>query len=75
VTKLPQVKGDRLVKALRKIGWYIDHSQGSHVIMRHNDKLGAVAVIPIHARPIKPGTLHNILKTVNLSIEELKGLL
>ncbi|MBM3141632.1 MAG: addiction module toxin, HicA family [Chloroflexi bacterium] len=33
--KLPQIKGDRLVNALSKRGWHVDHTQGSHVIMRH----------------------------------------
>ena len=30
--KLSQITGDRLVNALRKEGWYVDHTRASHVI-------------------------------------------
>jgi len=75
VAKLPQVKGNRLVKALQKKGWYVDRSRGSHVIMRKDDKPGTKIVVPIHTRPVKPGTLSNILKKADISKEELGDLL
>jgi predicted RNA binding protein YcfA (HicA-like mRNA interferase family) len=75
VAKLPQVKGNRLVKALQKKGWYIDRTRGSHTIMRNDDKPGTKIVIPIHTSPIKPGTLYNILKKAEISIQELENLL
>jgi predicted RNA binding protein YcfA (HicA-like mRNA interferase family) len=75
VAKLPQVKGDRLVKALQKKGWYIDRSRGSHAIMRNDDKPGTKIVVPIHTGPVKPGTLSNILKKAEISKEELADLL
>jgi predicted RNA binding protein YcfA (HicA-like mRNA interferase family) len=73
--KLPQVKGDRLISALRKEGWYVDRTRGSHVIMRHEDKPGTKIIIPVHGKPVKPGTLSNILKRAELSVEEIKRLL
>ena len=73
--KLPQVKGDRLVKALEKKGWYVDRICGSHVIMRNTNKLGEKVIVPVHTRPVKRGTLSNILKKVEISVEELKELL
>ena len=73
--KLPQIKGDRLINALRKEGWYVDRTRGSHVIMRHDNKPGIKIVIPIHRKPIKLGTLSNILKKAELSVEEIKELL
>ncbi|MDY6892121.1 MAG: type II toxin-antitoxin system HicA family toxin [Chloroflexota bacterium] len=73
--KLPQVKGDRLISAMRKEGWRVDRTHGSHVIMRHERKPGVKIVIPIHRSPVKPGTLNNILKKADLSVEELKKLL
>lgn len=75
MSKLPQIKGQRLVKALKKVGWYIDRSRGSHVILRHENRPGVKVVIPVHSKPIKPGILNNILKDVELSIEEIKELL
>jgi predicted RNA binding protein YcfA (HicA-like mRNA interferase family) len=75
VAKLPQVKGNRLVKALQKKGWYIDRSRGSHAIMRKDDRPGTKIVVPIHTSPVKPGTLSNILKKAEISKEELEDLL
>ncbi len=75
MSKLPQVKGDRLVGALRKEGWYIDRTRGSHVIMRHGDRPGTKVIIPVHGEPVKPGTLSDILKKAELSAEEIKRLL
>ena len=73
--KLPQIKGDRLVNALRKQGWYVDHTRGSHVITRHENRPGTKIVIPLHRKPIKLGILSNILKRAELSVEEIKELL
>ena len=75
MAKLPQVKGNRLVKALQREGWYIDRTRGSHTIMRNDDKPDIKIVVPIHTSPIKPGTLSNILKKAEITIQELEGLL
>jgi len=75
VAKLPQVKGNRLVKTLQKKGWYIDRTRGSHTIMRNDARPNTKIVVPIHTSPIKPGTLSNILKKAEISREELEGLL
>jgi predicted RNA binding protein YcfA (HicA-like mRNA interferase family) len=75
VAKLPQVRGNRLVKALQKKGWYIDRSRGSHAIMRNDDRPGTKIVVPIHTNPVKPGTLSSILKKAEISKEELEDLL
>jgi len=75
VAKLPQVKGTRLVKALQRKGWYIDRTRGSHAMMRNDDKPDTKIIVPIHSSPIKPGTLSNILKKAEISIQELEDLL
>ena len=73
--KLPQIKGDRLVNALSKRGWYVDRTRGSHAIMRNESKPEIKIVIPIHRKPIKSGILSNILKRAELSVDEIKELL
>jgi predicted RNA binding protein YcfA (HicA-like mRNA interferase family) len=75
MAKLPQIKGNRLVGALRKRGWYVDRTSGSHVIMRNEQRPGIMVTVPTHGKPIKPGTLNNIVKQAELSIAELKELL
>ena len=73
--RLPSVSGKKLVKALERRGWYVKRIRGSHHILRHPDIPDAVPV-PVHGnRPLKPGTLNNILKTARVSREELRRLL
>jgi predicted RNA binding protein YcfA (HicA-like mRNA interferase family) len=75
MTRLPQIKGDRLLKALLKADWYVDRTHGSHVIMRNNQKPGTKIVFPVHSKPIKPGILNSVLKTSGLTVEAIKALL
>lgn len=73
--QLPAVSGPKLIKALGKQGWYVKRIRGSHHVLRHPEIPDAIPV-PVHGnRPIKRGTLLNILKVAGLSREELKRLL
>ena len=62
--KLPRnVNGDRLAKALRRLGYERTRQRGSHIDMvtrRHGEHH---VTVPEH-RPIKPGTLNQLLKQV-----------
>ncbi|MBM3666927.1 MAG: type II toxin-antitoxin system HicA family toxin [Actinobacteria bacterium] len=72
---MPSVSGKQLVKVLERRGWYVKRVRGSHHILRHPEIPDAVP-IPVHGnRPLKRGTLSNILKTAGLSREELRRLL
>lgn len=77
MSKLPRdVPGDRLIRALAKIGGYRDHQVGSHVTLRHADTPGKKVVVPLHpGRPLKPKVLHRILKEAEVSTEALRELL
>lgn len=77
--KLPRdIDGVRLVKALRVLGYEVTRQKGSH--SRLTTRVGGEhhEVIPLH-RPIKPGTLASILKSVashhRVTTEELIGTL
>ena len=67
--KLPRVKPVKTIHALKKAGFYIDHTTGSHYILYKNDKFCPVTV-PRHNKDLKLGTLKNILKQSKLSTEE-----
>jgi predicted RNA binding protein YcfA (HicA-like mRNA interferase family) len=64
--------GEEIVKALRRIGYYVDHQRGSHIFM-HNLEQNKSVIIPNH-KELRKGTLNNILKKIGISIEELKDL-
>lgn len=77
MTKLPRdLSGDRLIRALSKAGWYVDHQVGSHVTLRNLTRPGLKLVVPVHAgRPLKPKVLGRILKEAGLTMEELLRLI
>jgi len=73
VPKLPQVRPDRVRRALLRAGFVEVRQTGSHVFLRR----GAVALnIPAHeGRDVKTGTLAAILKAAGMTADELRGLL
>ncbi len=75
MSKLPDVSGTELVKALQKAGFLILRQKGSHVSMEKVDSAGQWrTIVPMH-REIARGTLHDILKQTGLSRDELGKLL
>lgn len=48
MSELPQISGERLVKALEKAGFYVKGQKGSHVVMVHKKDPSRRAVIPVH---------------------------
>lgn len=65
--------GRQIIKALRRMGFDIDHQRGSHIFM-YNSERNVSVVIPNHSE-VKKGTLNNILKKAEITIEELKRLI
>lgn len=65
--------GKQVVKALRRMGYIVDHQRGSHIFM-HNLYKNITVIVPSH-NELKKGTLNSILKKVELTIEELKELI
>jgi predicted RNA binding protein YcfA (HicA-like mRNA interferase family) len=62
--KLPRdVTGDRLIRALVRLGYDVIRQTGSHVRLRHDGPPVHAVTVPLH-QPIKTGTLHGILKEV-----------
>jgi predicted RNA binding protein YcfA (HicA-like mRNA interferase family) len=64
--------GNQVVKALRRIGFIVDHQHGSHIFM-HNLEKNISVIVPNH-KEVKKGTLNNIIKKAGLTIDELKDL-
>jgi predicted RNA binding protein YcfA (HicA-like mRNA interferase family) len=65
--------GKDIVKALRRIGFVVDHQKGSHIFM-HNLERNISVIVPFH-KEIRKGTLNNIIKKVGITLVELKKLL
>jgi predicted RNA binding protein YcfA (HicA-like mRNA interferase family) len=76
VSKLPQVSGTRLVRALGRAGFREVHRRGSHVMLVHRSDATRIAVVPMHkGKTLPPGTLRAILKGARVALEELRALL
>lgn len=76
MSKLPQVSGKEVIKALRKIGFFVVSQRGSHVKLKRKkrDRYQTI-IVPMH-KVIKKGTLRNgILKPINLTIDQFVALL
>jgi len=65
--------GREVIKALRRIGFVVDHQRGSHVFLHDLEKNISV-VVPTHTE-LRKGTLHAIVKKARITLEELKELM
>lgn len=72
--KLPVLSGIKVVKALGKIGYEVDHQTGSHIIMRQKQPPHRRLTVPNH-REIAKGTLRAIIREAGLRVEEFVELL
>jgi predicted RNA binding protein YcfA (HicA-like mRNA interferase family) len=69
--KLPQLTGADVVRRLTRLGFYKARQKGSHVIMK-NDVTAKFAIVPCHGgKTIKKGTLHGILTSAGITVEQL----
>ncbi len=74
MSKLPIISGVEVVKALKKVGYEIDHQTGSHMILRNINQPHRRLTVPNH-KTIAKGTLLAIIKQAGLSREEFFELL
>ena len=74
MTKLPRLKGQELITALRKAGFEVIRVRGSHHFLRHPD--GRCTVVPVHSgETIGPGLMSKILRDCEMTRDELYQLL
>ena len=73
--RLPQITARKLIRALLRLG-FIEHKERgtSHLVFSHPD--GRRTLVSRHgSKTIKKGTLHGILRDLNISAEEFRRLL
>ncbi len=70
MSKLPAIKGRRLVKFLESMGFRVTRTKGSHVRLRSED--GRVTTVPVHGnKDIPKGLLRKIIREdLEISLEE-----
>ena len=70
--RLPLMSGDDFVRAVRKISYVWDHTEGSHMILLHPSK-GRLSV-PRH-KELGPGILRHLINAAGLTRDEFLALL
>ena len=70
--RLPVISGDEFAKAIRKIGYVWDHTEGSHMILLRPP--GQRLSVPRHAE-LGRGLLRTLIRDAGLSRQEFTRLL
>jgi predicted RNA binding protein YcfA (HicA-like mRNA interferase family) len=73
MSRLRQVSGADVVRALQRLGFTVRRQHGSHIIMRREEPF-AQTVVPNH-RQIDRGTLHAILRQSSISADDFADVL
>ena len=85
MSRLIPLNYDKVIKALSKMGYVLNHQKGSHIVMHLDRKDRYIAqfgdrkpeymiVVPAH-RPIGKSMLKTIMNEVDLSIDEFNSLM
>ncbi|OGF82595.1 hypothetical protein A3B18_01125 [Candidatus Giovannonibacteria bacterium RIFCSPLOWO2_01_FULL_46_13] len=69
--KLPQISGKEMGRALERLDFTLKSRKGSHMKYVNN---GKIIIVPDH-KILKKGTLHSILRQLNLNIDRFRDLL
>jgi len=76
MSNLPEISGERLIRALKRAGFVERKSKGGHRLLVNKEDPRRRAVVPVHGnRPVKPGTLMSILEGAGLTVGQLKELI
>lgn len=70
-SRLRAVTPPEAVHALERCGWLLDRTKGSHRVFRHPDHRHRI-VVPMHARDLATGTLHQIIQRPEFRAEFLR---
>mgnify|MGYP003835287923 CR=1 FL=1 len=68
--RLPAIKARDLVRILGQLGFTLVRQKGSHAFFHHSD--GRNTSVPIHSGDIPRPVLHEILKQIDVSEEEIR---
>lgn len=68
---MPTTTPKKLLKVLRKNGYYISRQSGSHMILHHKTDRSKRVTLPIHNKDLKSKTFSSVLKQAGIDKKEL----
>jgi predicted RNA binding protein YcfA (HicA-like mRNA interferase family) len=72
--RLRPLPAKRVIRKLKKAGFYEIHQRGSHFSLK-NPKTGKIVVVPVHGKDIPFGTLQElVIHQAELTIEQFNKL-
>ena len=71
MARLPMISGDEFVRAVSRLGFLWDHTEGSHMILLHPD--GRRLSVLRH-RELGPGLLRALIRDAGITREEFTRL-
>jgi predicted RNA binding protein YcfA (HicA-like mRNA interferase family) len=73
--RLPALRPRRVIRALERAGFVVDHVTGAHHILCHPAKPTLRVTVAYHSQDLKPRTLRSIIRQAGLSVDEFLDLL
>jgi predicted RNA binding protein YcfA (HicA-like mRNA interferase family) len=74
--RLPALTARQVIRALERAGFFIERSSGSHHLLVHRDDPRRRVTVAYHgSKDVARGTLSNILRQAQLTVDELLRLL
>lgn len=74
MARVPRLKGREAIAALRRAGFEVVRSKGSHHFLRHAD--GRATVVPVHSgETLGIGLFMKILKDADMDVEDFRKLM
>jgi len=70
MSKLPALTSQKVITILKKNGFVLDRTKGSHQIYR-NPETKRIVVVPFHRKDLPKGTLLEILRQAGINKEEI----
>ncbi len=72
---LPSLTPRKVIRALRRAGFYLHHSKGAHRAFRHPDNPSLQVTIAYHNKDLKWKTLDSIVKQSGLTHDDFRKFL
>lgn len=67
--RIGSLKPRKVISTLVRMGFFIDHQSGSHVVLYHNETRRR-AVVPKHIRDVRQGTLYALLREAGIPVDD-----
>jgi len=68
--RLRNLRIERAIRALERLGYRVDRIKGSHYVLKHPTR--RLLVLPFHRGRVKAGIILDALKKAGISVEEFK---